>query len=169
MTTAIAEAGGKRNSATESSTMNDATFQIRRIDAAEARPLRHAILRPNQPFEATVYPLDDEPASDHWGAFLGDRLVGVASVFNEARPGYTNPRAWRLRGMATREQDRGQGIGGALLHACLDYIRAAGGTTLWLNARTTAAAFYSRFGFVVRGNVFDIEGIGPHVVMELTL
>ncbi len=149
--------------------MNHTTFQIRRIDAADTRPLRHAILRPNQPFEATVYPLDDEPTSGHLGVFLGDRLVGVASVFNETHPGDTNPYAWRLRGMATREQDRGQGNGGALLHACLDYIRAAGGTNLWFNARTTAAAFYSRFGFVVRGNVFDIEGIGPHVVMELTL
>ena len=146
--------------------MNNTTFQIRRIDATDTRPLRHAILRPNQPFEATVYPLDDEPASGHFGAFLGGRLVGVASVFNEDRPGDTDPRAWRLRGMATREDARGQGIGGALLQACLDYIRAAGGTTLWFNARTTTAAFYSRFGFVVQGEVFDIPGIGPHVIME---
>ena len=149
--------------------MNHTTFQIRRIDAADTRPLRHAILRPNQPFEATVYPLDQEPASGHLGAFLGDELVGVASVFNEARPGDTDPCAWRLRGMATREQDRGQGIGSALLHACLDYLRTASGTTLWFNARTTAAGFYSRFGFVVQGEVFNIEGIGPHVVMELTV
>ena len=73
--------------------MNHTTFQIRRIDAADTRPLRHAILRPNQPFEATVYPLDDEPTSGHLGVFLGDRLVGVASVFNEAHPGDTNPYA----------------------------------------------------------------------------
>ena len=149
--------------------MNDATFQIRRIDAAETRPLRHAILRPNQPFEATVDPIDDLPSSGHFGAFFEDRLVGVASVFNEARPGDTDPRAWRLRGMATPEEERGQGIGGALMHACLNDIRAAGGTTLWFNARTTAAGFYSRFGFVVQGDGFDIEGIGPHVVMELTV
>ncbi len=71
--------------------------------------------------------------------------------------------------MATREDARGQGIGGALLQACLDYIRAAGGTTLWFNARTTAAGFYSRFGFVVQGDGFDLPGIGPHVVMELSV
>ena len=144
-------------------------FHIRQIDAADTRPLRHAILRPNQPYEATRYPLDDQPESGHFGAFRGDRIVGVASVFHEARPGDTNPQAWRLRGMATREEERGQGIGGALMQTCVDYIRAAGGTTLWFNARTTAATFYSRFGFVVQGNVFDIEGIGPHVVMELIL
>ncbi len=149
--------------------MNHTTFQIRRIDAADTRSLRHAILRPNQPFEATLYPLDEEPASGHWGAFLGDRLVGVASVFNEARPGDTNPYAWRLRGMATREQDRGQGIGSALMHACLDYIRAHGGTVLWFNAGATATGFYSRFSFTIKGDVFDLPEIGPHVVMALVL
>ena len=149
--------------------MNDTTFQICQIDAAETRSLRHAILRPNQPFDATRYPLDEEPATGHFGAFLGDRLVGVASVFHEARPGDTDPRAWRLRGMATFEEERGQGIGSALMQACFDHIRAAGGATLWFNARTTAAGFYGRFGFVVQGDVFDIEGIGPHVVMELTM
>ena len=149
--------------------MNDATFHIRRIDAAETRPLRHAILRPNQPFEATVYPLDDQPESGHFGAFLENRLVGVASVFHEARPGDGDPRAWRLRGMATYEEHRGQGIGSALMQACLGHIRNHGGATLWFNARTTAAGFYRRFGFIVQGEVFDIEGIGPHVVMELSL
>ena len=141
-------------------------LHIRPIEAADARPLRHAILRPSQPFEATVYPLDDQPESGHFGAFLESRLVGVASVYPEAEPGETAPHAWRLRGMATYAEQRGQGIGGALMQACLDHVRAYGGTRLWFNARTTAAGFYRRFGFMVKGNVFDIEGIGAHVVME---
>ena len=142
------------------------SFHIRPIDAADARPLRHAILRPTQPFDATVYPLDDQPESGHFGAFWEDRLVGVASVYHEAQLGELDPRAWRLRGMATYAGQRGQGIGGALMEACLDHVRAHGGMTLWFNARTTAASFYRRFGFVVKGDVFDIEGIGAHVVME---
>ena len=149
--------------------MNNTTFHIRRIDAAETRPLRHAILRSNQPFAATIYPLDDQPESGHFGAFLEDRLVGVASVFHEAQPGDDAPEAWRLRGMATYEEERGQGIGSALMHACFDHIRAHGGTTLWFNARETAAAFYSRFGFVVQGDIFELEDIGPHVVMQRPL
>ncbi len=144
-------------------------FQIHPIDAADARPLRHAILRPNQPFEATLYPLDDQPESGHFGAFCGDRLVGVASVYHEAQPGETDPRAWRLRGMATYEEERGQGFGSALMQACFGHIRAHGGGVLWFNARTTAAGFYSRFGFSIQGDVFDIEGIGPHVVMACVL
>ena len=90
----------------------------------------------------------------------------MASVYHEAQPGETDPQAWRLRGMATYAEQRGQGIGGALMEACLAHVRTHGGTRLWFNARTTAAGFYRRFGFVVQGDVFDIEGIGPHVVME---
>ena len=144
-------------------------FHVRPIAAAEARPLRHTILRPTQPFEATVYPLDDQPESGHFGAFLGDTLVGVASVYHEAPPGETDARAWRLRGMATVEAARGQGIGSALMQACFGHVRSHGGGVLWFNARTTAAGFYRRFGFAVQGSIFDIEGIGPHVVMERAL
>ena len=149
--------------------MNPPPFHIRPIDTAEARPLRHAVLRPNQPFEATLYPLDDQPESGHFGAFLEDRLAGVASVYHEAQPGDTDPRAWRLRGMATYEKQRGRGIGSALMQACFGHIRTHGGAVLWFNARTTAAGFYSRFGFTVKGDVFDIEGIGAHVVMAFVL
>ncbi len=145
------------------------SYHIRPIEAPEARPLRHAILRPNQPFEATLYPLDDQPESGHFGAFIADRLVGIASIYHEAQPGEVDAGAWRLRGMATYPAERGQGIGSALLHACLDHIRAEGGTSCWFNARTTAAGFYSRFGFEIQGAEFDIEGIGPHVVMARAL
>ena len=100
---------------------------------------------------------------------MGGRLVGVASVYHEAQPGETDPQAWRLRGMAIYAEQRGQGIGSALMHACLDHVRAHGGAVLWFNARTTAAGFYSRFGFAVQGDVFAIEGLGPHVVMTCGL
>lgn len=149
--------------------MNPPSYHIRPIDAAEARPLRHAILRPNQPFEATVYPLDDQPESGHFGAFLRGQLVGVASLYREAQPGETAHRAWRLRGMATDAAQRGCGIGSALMQACLGHVRTHSGTVLWFNARATAAAFYCRFGFTIQGTVFDLEGIGPHVVMTCVL
>lgn len=145
--------------------MSSPAFHIRPIAAAEARPLRHAVLRPNQPFDATRYPLDAQPESGHFGAFVEDQLVGVASVYHEAQPGEDAPHAWRLRGMATLPQERDQGIGSALMQACLDHVRTEGGTTLWFNARTTAAGFYKRFGFAIQGEVFDLPGIGPHVVM----
>ncbi|HJV08028.1 MAG TPA: hypothetical protein VJ653_00025, partial [Acidimicrobiales bacterium] len=58
---------------------------IRPVTAEEVRPLRHRVLRPGQAFEETVYPGDD--AGVHLGAFAGDELVGIASLYREDRSG----------------------------------------------------------------------------------
>src|SRR5690606_13479424 len=56
---------------------------IRPISAAETRPLRSLVLRPGAPPETLVYPGDDHPEALHLGAFEGDRLVGIATVYPE--------------------------------------------------------------------------------------
>ncbi len=131
------------------------------MPAEEIRPLRHRVLRPGQTFEETSYPGDDLPDTVHLGAFDGDRLVGIASLYREGRdePG------WRLRGMATDAAVRGAGFGAALLAACIDHVAAAGGGELWCNARMSAVGFYRRAGFEVLSEEFDVPGIGAHVVM----
>ena len=136
---------------------------IRRITAEEVRPLRHSVLRPGQAFEETVYPGDD--AGLHLGAFDdGDRLVGIASLYEEDRVG-GRAGGWRLRGMATDANVRGGGYGAALLAGCVELVVEAGGTELWCNARMAAVGFYRRAGFEVVSDEFDVPGIGPHVVM----
>ena len=143
--------------------MDAAAQLIRRITAEELRPLRHSVLRPGQAFEETRYPGDD--AGLHLGAFDGDRLVGIASLYEEDRGG-GRAGGWRLRGMATDPGVRGAGFGAALLAACLDTVAAAGGTELWCNARMAAVGFYRRAGFEVVSEEFDVPGIGAHVVMS---
>ena len=143
---------------------------IRRVAAADVRPLRHLVLRPNQPFDQTRYPGDDDRATAHFAAFAGDRLVGVASLYREARPG-AGPKGadadgWRLRGMATDPTVRGQGHGRALLAACVEHVAGAEGGELWCNARLVAVPFYRAAGFEVVGDEFDIPGIGAHYVMR---
>lgn len=144
-------------------------MQIRPISAAETRPLRADILRPGQPPESLVYPGDDAPDSFHAGAFLGGVLVGIASVYPEPLPidlpDLAPNSAFRLRGMATRPELQGQGLGRAVLEGCLTHVRDAGAEVLWCNARTGALGFYRRLGFETVGDKFEIEGIGPHYVM----
>ena len=36
---------------------------------------------------------------------------------------------------------------------------------LWCNARLIAVDFYESLGFKIIGEIFDIEGIGPHYYM----
>ena len=143
---------------------------VRYIQAAETRPLRHAVLRPSQPAESTVYPGDDDPSTVHLGAFLDDRVVGIASLYAERRPdGPRGTPGWRLRGMASAPRARGIGVGWALLRACIDHVASHGGGELWCNARVPAAEFYARAGFETVSEPFDIPEIGAHVVMRRLL
>ncbi|HUR23707.1 MAG TPA: GNAT family N-acetyltransferase [Acidimicrobiales bacterium] len=135
---------------------------IRRVTAEDIRPLRHSVLRPGQAFEDTIYPGDEEGV--HMGAFDRDRLVGIASLYQEDRVGGRTG-GWRLRGMATDPGVRGAGHGGALLARCVEAVAEAGGTELWCNARMAAVGFYRRAGFEVVSDEFDVPGIGGHVVM----
>lgn len=141
---------------------------IRQVSTEEIRPLRHRILRPNRTYEETLYPGDDLDDTVHLGAFDGDRLLGIASLYREDRQGGP-PGGWRLRGMATDAGVRGAGFGAALLAGCVERSAASGGTELWCNARMPAVGFYRRAGFEVVSEEFDVPGIGRHVAMVRTL
>ncbi len=142
---------------------------VRPITAEETRPLRHAVLRPGQSFEQTVYSRDDHPETVHLGAFDGHRLVSIASLYREGRPHRPSRGGWRLRGMATDPDRIGLGFGTAVLDASVAHVSAAGGGELWCNARVPALGFYLRSGFTLDGEEFDIDGIGPHVVVTMTV
>ncbi len=141
-------------------------MEVTTITAEETRPLRHLVLRPTQPAEATEYPGDHDHETCHFGTFDGGRLVGIASLYRESR--VDGPAGgWRLRGMATAIDSRGRGAGRALLSACCGHIAARGGGELWCNARMAAHDFYTAAGFEPIGPQFHIEDIGAHVVMRI--
>lgn len=141
-------------------------MNVETITAEQTRPLRHLVLRPTQPVDMTVYPGDDEPGTSHLGAFDEGRLVGIASLYRAPRVGGPGD-GWRIRGMATTPAARGRGAGKALLEACRAHVAARGGGELWANARAAAIGFYTAAGFEPEGPEFDIEDIGPHVVVRL--
>lgn len=152
-------------------------FFITRQIPPDTRPLRHAILRPNQPIDACVYPGDDAPDSFHLGirgeaGHGASDLIAVASFYREPIPdGPSAERQLRIRGMAVLPAHRGKGLGRSLVDAGLDIaIRQSPPPSLvWCNARTTAAGYYAKLGFTPRGDEFEIEGIGPHFVMARAL
>jgi GNAT superfamily N-acetyltransferase len=147
----------------------DKNEKIREIRGEETRPLRQLVLRPDQKAEDLVYPGDDTPETYHAGVFIAGRLVSIATVYREAKPGEDSQNSWRLRGMATLPVYQGKGYGGALLTNCTEYIKSQGGSLLWCNAREKAVNFYKKSGFAIISDIFDIPGIGPHYVMEKQL
>jgi GNAT superfamily N-acetyltransferase len=143
---------------------------IRPLAAAATRPLRQRILRPGQAAHELVYPGDDEVASLHVGAFAGEELLGVASIYlqsPEGRP--SRPTDWRLRGMAVVSEARRRGVGAALLAACERHARERGGRRVWFNARLEALPFYEALGYEVIGEEYELPGIGPHRFAEKIL
>ena len=138
---------------------------MREVAATAVRPLRMEVLRPGLPPETAVYPGDDDPTTVHLAAEAGGAIVGVASLYEEARADGPWP-AWRLRGMATAPARRGTGVGAAVLQACIAHVSGHGGGELWCNARVPASGFYARYGFEVVSDEFEVEGIGPHRVMR---
>lgn len=135
------------------------------VAAEVVRPLRAEVLRPGRPSAELIYPGDEAPDTLHAAVLLDGEVVGVASVMR-----YPHPRApladdWRIRGMASRPELRGRGIGAALLASCEAHGRGHDGVRIWCNARAGARGFYERGGFSVEGECFEIAGIGPHHLM----
>lgn len=152
---------------------------VDRVPADVVRPLRTRVLRPAWTHRLATYPEDDAPATVHVAAWKGPDVVGVATVYPEPPPdarrgaipeaAYADGAGWRLRGMATAPEVRGQGFGAAVLLEGFEAIRVAGGTHLWCNARSGAVPFYRSLGLATVGDEFDIPEIGPHYVMWVEL
>jgi GNAT superfamily N-acetyltransferase len=151
-------------------------FRIDQVPATATWPLRQAVLRPHQTVEEMGLPEDDDPLT---AAFVAvddhGEIVGTARVAPSDAPASIEGRAptdspvWRLRGMATRQDLRHQGIGGAVLNRTMAYVANHGGGLLWCSARVPAVNFYLRAGFTSHGQPWEEPDIGPHQLMWRTV
>ena len=137
------------------------TFAIRDVDPAATRALRQRVLRPHESLEELA---SHEPPGVHAVAAFTDsgELVAAGFVCPDGGPG-----AWRVRGMATDPEHRGQGAGAQILDRLVEHAIQQGATRVWCNARTPALRLYERAGFERESEEFEIPGIGPHFVMAL--
>lgn len=103
----------------------------------------------------------DDAISLHYLAFRDGRPAGTGRLTmfgNEAQI------AW----VAVRAEERGRGVGKALMEAMIHRAAAEGADYVLLNAQTHAIGFYERLGFETVGSIFHMGGI-PHRVMILRL
>lgn len=143
---------------------------LQAIPVAQTYPLRQRVLRPQQSINECMYACDHAADSYHVGYFLNQTLVGVGTIFREARNSQSSQASWRIRGMAVAEELRGAGIGGKLLQALIDYVEGQGiPAEIWCNGRVSAKTFYERSGFVQASETFDLPSTGPHMVFIKTL
>jgi GNAT superfamily N-acetyltransferase len=148
--------------------ISDERFTISRVPVGDTYVLRAKVLRNGGPPEAAKIAGDDDPGVATYAATDTDgSLVGCVGLFPESCPDLPEHpgTGWRIRGMATEDGWRGKGVGTRVLEAALDHVTAEGGGLVWCNARTSAAEFYRRAGFVEIGEHWDDPEIGPHVRM----
>ncbi len=139
------------------------------VDPALTVPLRRRVLRPHESEEQVAAAMTD-PDVVAVGVVEDDRLVACALAQPEPCPDpVAGSRPWRLRGMATHPDLRGQGLGAAVLVRLLDEAAVRGADVVWCNARVPAMGLYERAGFVVLGEPWEDPVIGPHVRMAATL
>jgi GNAT superfamily N-acetyltransferase len=128
-----------------------------------------AVLRPGVDPREPAYTREREEGTLHFAALAGEEVLALGSVMAEAHPRDPRPGDWRVRGMATKAEERGRGLGALVLAALEGAARERGAARLWCNARTPAVGFYERAGFRAEGAEFEIPGIGPHFVMAKTV
>jgi len=134
-------------------------MDIRIITLSEALPIRHCVLWPDKPL--SFCKVDGDDAASHYGTFLNNTLVSVASIYVEGQLA-------RLRKFATLEDFQGRGAGTQLISHIIAELEQADINTFWCDARTTAVGFYKRFGMQVEGAEFVKSGI-TYYKMEVTL
>ena len=162
-------------------------LEVIEITAAQSFPLRAAVLRAGIPINHVDFGDQNAPGSRHFGAFWDGELVGAGYISPIAEPddigadsfattaatppdwAPRSPDGWQLRGMSVAQNQRGRGIGRAVLLRCIEAAREENTPVLWCNARVRAVSLYERAGFVGAGEIFEIAGIGPHLRMRIVL
>lgn len=142
-------------------------MKVLRISASDTYPIRQQVLIPDHDSKKVKFENDDdEDLSFHLGAFKDSKLVSVASFYYERNSLFKDQHQYQLRGMATLPEFQAQGLSSELLNMAFPIIKQNFCTLLWCNARVSAVGYYKKVGFLsYDDSVFEIEGIGPHVLM----
>jgi ribosomal protein S18 acetylase RimI-like enzyme len=140
-------------------------IDIRIIAASETYPLRHKILRQNEPIEKCVYPFDTAASTVHFGLFESNALIGIISVFETKKEVFSDQKQFQIRGMAVLENHQKKGYGAALVQHAMTYLQKEQEFLIWFNARIIALGFYEKLGFQKIGTEFEIVPIGMHYIM----
>lgn len=127
-------------------------------DYTTAVALRRAVLRAPLGLNFTSEQLAAEHGDLHLGAFDKDALIGavILTTYGDG--------VFKLRQMAVSDSARGKGVGAALLLFAETEARRRGGVRIVLEARLTAQAFYARYGYEPKGEVFTQVTL-PHILM----
>ena len=130
-------------------------------DLAACHALRRTVFVEEQSVPEAEEMDDLDGQAIHLLACDGDRPVGTARVLIRGDIG-------KIGRVCVLPDQRGTGLGAALIRAALDLLRRQGVAQARLGSQTHALGFYEKLGFVAEGPIYDDAGI-PHRDMSLNL
>ncbi|MGH7337989.1 MAG: GNAT family N-acetyltransferase [Myxococcota bacterium] len=125
---------------------------------AEASRVRTLVFVEEQGVPVAIEMDDQDAASVHAIAYVDGRVVGTGRLLPDGHIGR----------MAVLKENRGGGVGGAILQRLVDEARRRGMREVVLAAQTHALGFYRKHGFREAGAVYEEAGI-PHQDMRREL
>ncbi len=138
---------------------------IKKITHLESYYIRHPVLRAGKSITSCHFDGDEFKTTTHFGYFIDDKLVGVASVFENKSIFFDDEHSYQIRGMAILEKYQNRGLGRILMRYCEKYVQNDSEKLIWFNARINAVKFYEKLGYSIIGNVLEIKEAGTHLVM----
>lgn len=140
---------------------------IKQIKAEETYPLRLSVLKTCEEY-IYHYQGDFDQTTQHFGAFIADELVGIVSLMQNDCPLFKG-KQMQLRGMAVANNLHGKSIGAQLVNKVKLVCKQLKTDVLWCNAREKVIKFYTKQGFKIIGQSFNIEYVGMHYTMFVDL
>lgn len=122
---------------------------IQAITWQESLPIRHKVLWPNKP--ELFCQLEEDKESRHYGVFIDNQLVCVASLYSKTVNGISRA---RLKQFATLKEFQGKGIGTKLLKHILDDLKSHKENYIWCDISSKALDYYTRLGFETTGSKY---------------
>lgn len=131
-------------------------------DLAACHALRRTVFIEEQAVSEAEELDDQDGGAIHLLARLDGRPVGSARLILKGETG-------KIGRVCVLKDQRGTGLGAALMRAALDALRARPGIShATLGSQVHAIAFYEKLGFVAEGPIYDDAGI-PHRDMRRAL
>lgn len=124
--------------------------------------LRFIVFVQEQGVPAEIERDEYDASATHLLAIRDGKPVGTARIVSQGSVG-------KIGRVCVLREERGTGLGAALINAALDDMRAEGGfTKAILGAQIVAIPFYEKLGFSAYGEDFNDAGIA-HRMMERKL
>ena len=140
-------------------------ISIKKINYFDTFPVRSSVLRQGKPIETCSFLGDDAVDTTHFGLYIENNIIGVASVFTSKNENFDIKTHLQLRGMAILKEHQNMGFGKLLIEEIFSFIESSQVELLWFNARESAVPFYEKLGCTKKGDSFEIPEIGSHFLM----